>query len=158
MLFKYSTKVLHIYKTGFHRYIQHTIPLFQEDCSLLQTYQTHKILRTFARKSLQPTIEKRSAHRHLSTESVDIKVCVAQMSQHQTGSFIYKSLVLRIQNSFCHFFECLALLIQDSIILFLFRSSSRFQVFIGRIRTHNLLGRSRLRSNLSFNKSKASVQ
>lgn len=118
MLFKYSTKVLHIYKTGFHRDLQHTIPLFQEDCSLLQTYQTHKILRTLTRKSLQPSIEKRSAHRHLSTESVDIKVCVAQMSQHQTGSFIYKSLVLRIQNSFCHIFECLTLLIQDRIILF----------------------------------------
>ena len=79
------------------------------------------------------------------------------MSQHQTGSFVYKSLVLWIQNSFCHIIECLALLIQDSIIFFLFRSSSRFQEFIGRIRTHNLLGRSRLRSNLSSNKSKASV-
>ena len=53
------------------------------------------------------------------------------MSQHQTGSFIYKSLVLWIQNSFFHIFVW--------------------------IRAHNLLGRSRLRSSLSSNKSKTSV-
>ena len=29
-----------IYKTGFHRYIQHTIPLFQEDCRCHRHYES----------------------------------------------------------------------------------------------------------------------
>ena len=97
MLLKHSTEILHIDKSRLHGDIHHAVALLQIHGSLLQAYQADEVLWCLTGQVLQSSIEKSAAHCHLSTETVDIEIGVAQVGHHQLGGLIDEDLVLWVQ-------------------------------------------------------------
>lgn len=133
MLFEDCTEVLYVYKSSLHGNIQDAIALLQILGSLLQTDESHEVLRSLPCQSLQLAIKERTAHRHLPAKAVDGEAGVAQVIENETGCFLNESLVLWIQ-------ESLVLWIQNSLLFFLIRSLDSFYRFISSIQIHHLFG------------------
>ena len=100
MLLEDCTEVLYVYKSCLHGDIQDAIALLQILGSLLQTDESHEVLRSLPSQSLQLAIKEGTAHRHLPAKTVDGEVGVAQVIEDETGCFLNESLVHRIQIRF----------------------------------------------------------
>ena len=100
MLLENCTEVLYVYKSSLHGDIQDAIALFQILGSLLQTDESHEVLRSLPSQSLQLAIKESTAHRHLPAKAVDGEAGVAQVIEDETRCFLNQSLVHRIQIRF----------------------------------------------------------
>ena len=100
MLLEDCTEVLYVYKSSLHGDIQDAIALLQILGSLLQTDESHEVLRSLPCQSLQLAIKERTAHRHLPAKAVDGEAGVAQVIENETGCFLNENLVHRIQIRF----------------------------------------------------------
>ena len=100
MLLEDCTEVLYVYKSCLHGDIQDAIALLQILGSLLQTDESHEVLRSLPSQRLQLAIKEGTAHGHLPAKAVDGEAGVAQVIENETGSFLNESLVHRIQIRF----------------------------------------------------------
>ena len=97
MLLEDCTEVLYVYKSSLHGDIQDAIALLQILGSLLQTDESHEVLRSLPCQSLQLAIKERTAHRHLPAKAVDGEAGVAHSTIKAITNIIGKGKAARRQ-------------------------------------------------------------
>ena len=97
MLLKHRAEIFRVGESTACGHIEHRHVFQQQRGSLFQADESHEFLRCLAGECLQSAIEQRTAHGHLTTKMVHVKVLLTQMVEHRLGGPVDEGLVSGVE-------------------------------------------------------------